>query len=67
MMQDFAIFTKGNISTSDDYTGTVWLYKISAPDSVLKAAKHAGAQLTGANDHLILRCSYLQRLCRPKV
>ena len=33
--QDASIFPKGEISTADNHTGTVWLKELSAPDSVL--------------------------------
>ena len=33
--QDSAIFPKGEISSTDNHTGTVWLSELATPDSVL--------------------------------
>jgi 4-carboxymuconolactone decarboxylase len=33
--QDCSIFTKGEISTTDNHTGTIWLSELSKPDSML--------------------------------
>lgn len=33
--QDTSIFPKGEISTTDNHTGTVWLNELSKPDSIL--------------------------------
>lgn len=32
--QDAPIFPKGEISTTDNHTGTVWLHELSEPDSI---------------------------------
>ena len=33
--QDAAIFPKGEISATDNHTGTIWLSELSKPDSIL--------------------------------
>ncbi len=33
--QDAPIFPKGEISTTDNHTGTIWLNELSKPDSIL--------------------------------
>ena len=33
--QDASLFPKGEISTTDNHTGTIWLNELSKPDSVL--------------------------------
>src|SRR5258706_5391239 len=33
--QDASIFPKGEISTTDNHTGTIWLNELSKPDSIL--------------------------------
>lgn len=33
--QDTSIFPKGEISTTDNHTGTIWLNELSMPDSIL--------------------------------
>lgn len=48
--QDNSVFPKGDISTTDNHTGTVWLNEISTPDSILnysiaQATFAAGAKL----------------------
>ena len=48
--QDAAIFPKGEVSTTDNHTGTVWLKELSQPDSVFNysiavATFAAGAKL----------------------
>ncbi len=35
MAQDASIFPKGEISTTDNHTGTIWLNELSKPDSIL--------------------------------
>jgi quercetin dioxygenase-like cupin family protein len=35
MAQDAPIFPKGEISTTDNHTGTIWLNELSKPDSIL--------------------------------
>lgn len=32
--QDASIFPKGEISTTDNHTGTVWLEELNKPDSI---------------------------------
>ena len=34
MTQDSSIFPKGEISTTDNHTGTVWLKELNVPDSI---------------------------------
>jgi 4-carboxymuconolactone decarboxylase len=48
--QDVSIFPKGEISTTDNHTGTIWLNELSKPDSILNysiavATYAAGAKL----------------------
>ena len=48
--QDAQIFPKGEISTTDNHTGTIWLTELSKPDSILNfsiamATYGAGAKL----------------------
>ncbi len=48
--QDVSVFPKGEISTADNHTGTVWLHELSKPDSILNysiavATFAAGAKL----------------------
>jgi len=50
MAQDASIFPKGEISTTDNHTGTIWLNELSKPDSLLNysiavATYEAGAKL----------------------
>jgi len=45
-----AVFSKGEISTTDNHTGTIWLNELSKPDSILNysiavATYDAGAKL----------------------
>jgi 4-carboxymuconolactone decarboxylase len=35
LAQDVSVFPKGEISTADNHTGTVWLKELNVPDSVL--------------------------------
>lgn len=48
--QDAAIFPKGELSTTDNHTGNIWLNELSKPDSILNysiavATYGAGAKL----------------------
>ena len=48
--QDSAIFPKGEISTTDNHTGTIWLNELNKPDSIFNysiavATYAAGAKL----------------------
>lgn len=50
MAQETSIFPKGEISTTDNHTGTIWLTELSTPDSVFNysiavATFAAGAKL----------------------
>jgi quercetin dioxygenase-like cupin family protein len=50
MAQDSSIFPKGEISATDNHTGTIWLNELSKPDSILNysiavATYAAGAKL----------------------
>ena len=48
--QDSSIFPKGEISTTDNHTGTIWLNELNKPDSIFNysiavATYAAGAKL----------------------
>ena len=48
MAQDASIFPKGEISTTDNHTGTVWLNELSKPDSILNYSIAAATFAPGA-------------------
>ena len=62
--QDAPIFPKGEISTTDNHTGTIWLNELSKPDSILNysiavATYSSSAKLDGI--FIPLDKSYLLR------
>lgn len=46
--QDAPIFPKGEISTTNNHTGTVWLHELSTPDSILNYSIAAATFAAGA-------------------
>ena len=46
--QDASIFPKGEISTTDNHTGIVWLNELSKPDSILNYSIAAATFAPGA-------------------
>ena len=48
MAQDASVFPKGEISATDNHTGTVWLNELSKPDSILNYSIAAATFAPGA-------------------
>src|SRR5258706_3475353 len=66
--QDASTFSKGEISTTDNHTGTIWLNELSKPDSILNysiavATYSSSAKLDGI--FIPLDKFYLLRKAHP--
>lgn len=48
MAQDSSAFPKGEISTTDNHTGTIWLNELSKPDSILNYSIAVATYASGA-------------------
>jgi 4-carboxymuconolactone decarboxylase len=46
--QDVSIFPKGEISATDNHTGTVWLHELNKPDSIFNISVAAASFVPGA-------------------
>jgi len=46
--QETSIFPKGEISTTDNHTGTIWLHELSTPDSLFNYSVAIATYLPGA-------------------
>ena len=48
MGQNASVFPKGEISTTDNHTGTIWLNELSKPDSILNYSIAVATYAPGA-------------------